>query len=455
MHDRTLQRSDRPDRPRVVILGAGFGGLAAAKGLAAAPVDVVVIDRHNYHLFQPLLYQVATAGLSPAEIASPIRSILRDQKNVTVILAEATEIDTAQQEVHAEGRRIPYDTLVLATGAQHAYFGHDEWERDAPGLKTIDDATAIRRRILLAFERAEIATDPAERKRQLTFVIVGGGATGVEMAGAIAELAKRALARDFRHIDTRQTHIVLAEAGPRLLPSFDKSLSDRAKHDLEQLGVEVRLGAAASECAEDHVMLGDDRIDTRTIIWAAGVEASPVGRWLGVETDKAGRIAVGADLSVPGHLDVFVLGDAALVYGEDGKPLPGIAAVAKQEGQYLAKAIAARARGEAVPPFRYRDYGSLATIGRARAVAEIAGWKLSGRLAWLVWTVAHIYFLIEFRHRLAVALNWIWSYFTFARGARLITGVTGADLNETADGRQAEPKALAPDAPTQPPPPSV
>jgi NADH:ubiquinone reductase (H+-translocating) len=379
--------------------------------------------------------------LSPADIASPIRAILRDQDNATVILSEVEGIDTVRREVIAERRRIPYDILVVATGAQHPYFGHDEWAQHAPGLKTLDDATAIRRQILLAFERAEIAVDPSERRKLLTFVVVGGGPTGVELAGAIAELARRALAADFRLIDTRQTRIVLVEAGPRILPPFDEISSQRATRYLEQLGVEVVCDEAVTACAEDHVMLGDERIDARTILWAAGVQASPISRWLGVETDKAGRVPVGPDLSVKGHDDIFVLGDAAVVEGEDGKLLPGVAAVAKQQGEYLAEALAARARGEAVPPFRYRDYGSLATVGRGRAIAEIGDRKLSGRLAWLVWSVVHIYFLIGFRRRLLVSLKWFWSHLTSARGTRLITGggpgVRGRGAERYDDGIEA------------------
>jgi len=411
---------------RLVIVGAGFGGLSLAKDLARSDFEITLIDRHNYHLFQPLLYQVATAGLSPAEIASPIRNILRDQKNATVILAEVSGVDVAAKEVIADGRRITFDALVLATGAEHAYFGHDEWEPFAPGLKTIDDATYLRRRILLAFEHAETEPDPAERERLLNFVVVGGGPTGVEMAGAIAELAKRALASDFRTIDPRSARIILVEAGPRLLTPFDPALSDNAKLSLEQLGVEVRLNAAVTGCSEKAVAIGDDHIETRTIMWAAGVKASPAARWLGVEGDRAGRVKVEGDLSVKGSPDVFVLGDTALVLGDDGKPLPGVAPVAKQQGQYLAKLLKARATGKSLPPFRYRDYGSLATIGRKRAIFQRGALKFTGFFAWLLWSTAHIYFLIGFRNRLVVATSWAWSYVTFQRGTRLITGVSGA-----------------------------
>ncbi len=416
--------------PRVVIVGAGFGGLTAAKALSGRPFDVTVIDQHNYHLFQPLLYQVATAGLSPAEIASPIRGILSRERNVNVMLGKVSGVDTARREVLAEGRRIPYDTLILATGAQHAYFGHDDWAAHAPGLKTIDDATYIRRRILLAFEKAETETDAAERARLLNFVVIGGGPTGVEMAGAIAELANRALAADFRSIDPRCARIILVEAAPRLLTPFDPSLSVAAKKSLEQLGVEVRLGAAVTALDADGVSIGDERIEARTVIWGAGVMASPAGAWLDAATDRAGRVKVSADLSVPGHPDIFVIGDTALLNGADGKPLPGVAPVAKQQGQYVANMLVARQKGESVKLFRYRDFGSLATIGRSRAVVQMGRLKIKGFIAWLLWCVAHIYFLIGFRNRLIVATNWAWNYVTFQRGTRLITGLTGSRMED-------------------------
>jgi NADH dehydrogenase len=422
-------------RHRVVIVGAGFGGLSLARDLNGTDFDVILIDRHNYHLFQPLLYQVATAGLSPAEIASPIRGILRDQKNATVILADVSGVDVAHKEIVADGRRIEFDTLVLATGAEHAYFGHDEWAPFAPGLKTIDDATYLRRRILLAFEHAETEPDPAERERLLNFVVVGGGPTGVEMAGAIAELARRALAADFRTIDPRSARIILVEAGPRLLTPFDPKLSESARRSLEQLGVEMRLKAAVTGCSDTAVAIGDERIETRTIMWAAGVKASPAARWLGVEGDRAGRVKVEPDLSMKGLPDVFALGDTALLSGDDGKPLPGVAPVAKQQGQYLARLLKARAAGKAsFPPFRYRDYGSLATIGRKRAIFERGRLKFTGLFAWLLWSMAHIYFLIGFRNRLVVAMSWAWSYVTFQRGTRLITGGAGARAAVTIGG---------------------
>jgi NADH:ubiquinone reductase (H+-translocating) len=420
-----MNRIDAAPRPHVVILGAGFGGLAAATALANSPFDVTLVDQHNYHLFQPLLYQVATAGLSPADIASPIRSIMRDARNVNVVLARVTGIDVERSEVVAESRRIAFDHLIVATGAQHAYFGHDEWAASAPGLKTIDDATFLRRRILLAFENAETEADPAERARLLNFVVVGGGPTGVEMAGAIAELAKRALACDFRSIDPRQARIILVEAAPRLLTPFDPSLSEAARRSLEQLGVEVRLGAGVTRCDACGVHLGGEVIEARTIVWGAGVMASPAGRWLGAETDRAGREKVGPDLSLPGHPEIFVVGDVACAVGADGKPLPGVAPVAKQQGQYVAALLKARLDGKAVRPFRYRDFGALATIGRKCAVAQIGRVRLAGFPAWLLWSLAHIYFLIGFRSRVAVALSWGWSYVTFQRGTRLITGVSG------------------------------
>ena len=414
--------------PRIVIVGAGFGGLSAAKALAGKPFDVTVIDRHNYHLFQPLLYQVATASLSPAEIASPIRAILQRAQNVNVMLGKVSGIDLERREVLAEGRRIPYDSLVLATGAQHAYFGHGDWAAFAPGLKTIDDATYIRRRILLAFEKAETETDPAERARLLNFVIVGGGPTGVEMAGAIAELANRALAEDFRSIDPRSARIILVEAAPRLLTPFDPPLSEAARTSLEQLGVEVRLGTPVTALDAAGVAVGTERIEARTVIWGAGVIASPAGQWLGADTDRAGRVKVAPDLSVPGLRDVFVIGDTAALDDARGNPLPGVAPVAKQQGNYTAALLIARRNGKTVAPFRYRDLGSLATIGRKRAVIQMGRFKMKGFFAWLLWCVAHIYYLIGFRNRFVVAISWLWNYITFQRATRLITGMSGASM---------------------------
>jgi NADH dehydrogenase len=411
-----------PRRPMVVIVGAGFGGLAAAKALAGAPVDVTVIDRHNYHLFQPLLYQVATAGLSPSDVAQPIRGIIGRQPNTTVMLARVTAIDVGSRAVICGARRVPYDTLILATGARHAYFGKDEWEKHAPGLKKIEDATAIRRRVLLAFEEAEQEVDSAARRRLLNFVIIGGGPTGVELAGAIAELARRALARDFMHIDPRDARIVLVEGNERVLMQFPPALSAKARRQLETLGVEVRTGRPVELVDADGAVIAGERISAATVIWAAGVAASPAARWLGAERDRAGRVIVRPDLTVPGHPEIFVIGDTAHVPGPGGKPLPGVAPVAKQQGRHVARTILARLAGRSAPSeFRYVDYGNLATIGRKAAVADFGRVRLSGFPAWLLWSVAHVWFLVGFRSRLLVALNWIWAYLTFQRGARLIT----------------------------------
>ncbi len=411
------------DRPHVVIVGAGFGGLSAAKALASAPVDLTLIDRRNYHLFQPLLYQVATAGLSPADIAWPIRRIVRSQANTRVLLGEVTGVDLEARMVFMGAEAVPYDHLILATGARHAYFGNDAWEPFAPGLKKIEDATDIRRRILMAFERAEMEPDPAERERLLTFVIVGAGPTGVELAGAIAELARRVLAKDFRNIDPRQTRILLVEAGERVLPSFPDSLSVFAGRALEKLGVEVLLGQPITGCDADGVAFDERRLAARTVLWAAGVAASPAGDWLGQDTDGAGRVVVQPDLSVPGHPEVFVIGDTAAVSDDEGRPLPGIAPVAKQQGRFVARCIRRNLAGDVVrPAFRYSHAGSLATIGRAAAVIDFGWLRLNGWLAWWIWGVAHVYFLIGMRNRLLVAIQWLWSYVLFDRGARLITG---------------------------------
>ena len=420
----TNQQSGRPSgRPHVVIIGAGFGGLSAAKALRHVEVDVTLIDRRNYHLFQPLLYQVATAGLSPAQIASPIRAILRRAANVQVLLGRVIGVEKASRTVTLEDRSLTYDILVLATGARHAYFGHDEWESVAPGLKKIDDATAIRRRILTAFENAEASQDHEARRRLLTFVVIGGGPTGVEMAGAIAELARVALRHDFRNIDPREARIVLVEAGPRVLPAFPEKLSEAACRSLQRLGVEVRLGTPVTQCDADGVTIGEDRLPAATLIWAAGVAASSAARWLGVEKDRVGRVTVGPDLTLPGHPEIFCIGDTAHAAGADGKPLPGLAPVAKQQGAYVARVLRARLAGKPAPgPFRYRDYGTLATIGRRAAVADFGWVQMKGTLAWLLWGAVHISFLIGFRNRLIVMLDWIWSYLTFQSGARLITG---------------------------------
>jgi NADH:ubiquinone reductase (H+-translocating) len=411
------------ERPKVVIVGAGFGGLVAAKTLARAPVDVTLIDRQNYHCFQPLLYQVATAALSPAEIAWPIRHILRRQDNATVLMADVTGVDVAGRLVQTGAGPMPYDYLVIATGAMHSYFGHDEWEPVAPGLKRIEDATRIRRTILVAFERAELTHDDAERQRLLTFVIVGGGATGVEMAGAIAEIARQTLANDFRRIDPRNSRIILLEAGPRVIPTLPGDLSQYAERALTRMGVDVRTSTRVIGCDACGVDADHGRIDASTIIWAAGVVASPAASWLGAAHDRAGRVLVRPDLSVPDHPEVFVIGDAAAIHGDDGEPVPGVAPAAKQMGNYVGRLIAARLAGKSLPAFRYRNLGELATIGRRAAVVKFGRLHLKGFIGWLFWSFAHIYFLIGVKNRFIVAFTWLWDYLTFQRGARLITEV--------------------------------
>jgi NADH dehydrogenase len=416
--------TDPDTHARVVIVGGGFGGLQAAKALADAPVQVTLVDRRNHHLFQPLLYQVATAALSPADIAQPIRSVLRGQSNVEVILAGVDAIDVAAKEVVLEedAGRLPYDYLILAAGANHAYFGHDEWAPNAPGLKTLEDAIDIRRRILTSFEEAEREPDPARRKALMTFIVVGGGPTGVEMAGAIAEIARFSLARDFRHIDTRDAKVILIEAGTQLLATFPERLSRHALRDLERLGVEVRFGKPVTAIAPNAVTVGDAIIPANTIVWAAGVQASPLARSLGVELDRAGRVPINPDLSVPGHPDIFVIGDMASLKDARGRPLPGVAQVAMQQGAWAAANILRAIEGKPARAFRYRDLGNMATIGRNSAVADIRGLRLTGFVAWLAWAVVHILNLIGFRNRVLVGLQWLWSYLTLQRGARLITG---------------------------------
>jgi len=410
------------DKVKVVIVGAGFGGLEAAKALRHADAEVVVIDRHNHHCFQPLLYQVATAALSPADIAWPIRHILRSQRNATVLMEKVLGIDAEERLVRAESGEVPYDYLVIAAGAQHSYFSHDEWAAYAPGLKRIEDATTIRRKILTAFERAELTQDNNEQQRLLTFVIVGGGATGVEMAGAIADVARQTLAADFRRIDPRRARIILIEAGSRVLPTFPPRLSDYVRKTLERSGVEVRTDTLVTDCDAQGVDLKNRRIDSETIIWAAGVTASPAAQWLGAETDASGRVKVAKDLSAPDNPNIFVIGDTASVLDEQGRPVPGIAPAAKQMGKYVAKVIYARITGSKQPgPFRYVHFGDLATIGRRAAVVKLGGLELKGFVAWAFWSVAHIYFLIGLRYRFLVAINWAWDYITFQRGARLIT----------------------------------
>jgi NADH dehydrogenase len=411
-------------RPRVVIIGAGFGGIEAAMTLRRASVDVTLIDRQNHHCFQPLLYQVATAALSPADIAWPIRHILRGQDNVTVLMAEVIGVDTAGRRVLLNAADpVAYDILVIATGATHSYFGHDDWAEFAPGLKRIVDATRIRRNILLAFERAELAHDEAERNRLLTFAIVGGGATGVEMAGAIAEIARLSLARDFRRIDPRAARIVLLEAGPRILPTLPPDLSEYAARTLTRMGVEVKTSTRVTDCDGGGVDLDQGRIDASTVIWAAGVTASPAARWLGAEADRAGRVVVDPQLALPGKPEIFVIGDTALVRDADGRTAPGVAPAAKQMGRYVGKLIQAGLAGESLPPFLYRHAGDLATIGRRAAVVQFNRIHLTGFIGWLFWSVVHIYFLIGLRHRFLVAFMWLWDFVTFQRGARLITEV--------------------------------
>jgi NADH dehydrogenase len=413
---------------RIVIVGAGFGGLFAAQALARTPADVTIVDRHNYHLFQPLLYQVATAGLAPSDVAWPIRSILRRQRNATVLLGEVTRVDRARRLVRVGDGELPFDYLVVATGSTHSYFGHDDWRPFAPGLKSIDDATAIRRRVLHAFEAAEMENDAAKRAALLRFVIVGAGPTGVELAGTIAELARFTLAADFRRIDPRSAKVVLVEAGPRVLAAFAEPQSAYAQRALTKLGVEVRVGAAVTGCDGGGVWLGDERIASATVIWAAGVAASPAGHWLGAATDRAGRVLVTPDLSIPGDPNVFVIGDAASVATADGGRVPGVAPAAKQQGRYVARVIAARIRG-AHPPaaFTYANAGNLATIGRKRAVIEFPFVTLRGWLAWWLWGIAHIYFLVGVPSPVIVSLRWLWEYVTYGRGARLITGHEHAD----------------------------
>ena len=407
-----------------MIVGAGFGGLSCAQALANAPVKITLIDRQNHHLFQPLLYQVATAGLSPGDIAWPVRRMLRRQKNVEVLLAEVSGADVQAKTVRVCERAIAYDFLVLATGARHAYFGNDAWEAHAPGLKQLDDATDIRQRILMAFERAEIAADPSEREALLTFVIVGAGPTGVELAGAIAELAKRALASDFRHIDPTQARIILVEAGPRVLAGFPEKLSAYSERALQRLGVGVRTGDSITDCSAQGVTLREQEIPARTIIWAAGVAASKAAEWLGVESDRAGRVPVDAELRPTGFEDVFVIGDTALFIDETDLPLPGVAPVAKQQGAHVGRLIEAAVTGKRSPgAFRYRNWGNMATIGRRAAVIDWGTFRLRGRLAWWLWGIVHIYFLINLRSRLIVAIQWLWSYVMFDSGARLITGL--------------------------------
>jgi NADH:ubiquinone reductase (H+-translocating) len=409
--------------PHVVIIGGGFGGMAAARTLKRAPVRLTMVDRRNHHLFQPLLYQVATAALNPADIASPIRRILRRQRNASVILGEASSIDTRRKIVQLLDGEVAYDFLIVACGATHSYFGHDEWLEPAPGLKTLEDAVEIRRRVLVAYEAAEREVDPAEVANWMTFAIIGAGPTGVEMAGALAEISRRVLERDFRKIDPSKARIILIEAGPKVLPAMSPECSASARRQLERLGVEVITDSPVTAVDDRGVVHGGTRLDSRTVIWAAGVAASPLGKTLGadVKLDRAGRVIVNQDLSVPGAEGVFVIGDLASIKS-DGKPVPGLSPAAMQEGRHAAKNIVRLIRGEPTLPFHYRDKGTLATIGKAAAVADIAGMHLSGLIAWLMWLFVHIFFLIGFRNRFIVVVEWAWTYLRNDRGARLITG---------------------------------
>jgi NADH:ubiquinone reductase (H+-translocating) len=407
----------------VVVIGGGFAGLEAVHRLAGADVRITIVDRRNHHLFQPLLYQVATASLATSEIAWPIRHLFRRRGDVTTLLAEVTGIDVTLREVAlSTGETLHYDTLVVATGATHAYFGHDDWEPYAPGLKTLEDATTVRRRILLAFEQAEAESDPERRAALLTFVVIGAGPTGVELAGTIAELARATLPEDFRRIDTRETRVVLVEAGPRILPGFDEDLSRYAHEALERIGVDIRTGAPVTACTGSGVSIGPEELPAATVIWAAGVRASPAGSWLGAPIDRAGRVEVEPDLTVPGHPEIFVIGDTASVMDQDGKPVPGIAPAAKQQGRHVAATIKRRLAGDKAPrPFAYSHAGSLATVGKRVAIIDFGRVKLKGWLAWWLWGLAHIYFLIGVRNRLSVALSWLWIHARDQRSARLIT----------------------------------
>ena len=409
--------------PHLLVIGGGFAGLWATRALAGAPVRITLLDRSNHHLFQPLLYQVATAGLSAPDIAAPLRHILRRQGNVEVRLGEATSIDPAARTVAlADGGTLRFDYLLLASGATHAYFGNDQWAAHAPGLKSLDDALDLRRRLLLAFERAEACDDPAERAAWLNFAIVGGGPTGVELAGTLAEIARHTLRDEFRHIDPASARVRLVEAGPRVLASFPEALSEKARHQLERLGVEVSTGVPVTAIDAGGYRLGEDYVPARTVVWAAGVAASPLARALGVPLDRAGRVPVEADLSVPGHPHVFVAGDLAAVKRADGGPVPGVAPAAKQMGRHVAAAVRARLQDRPAAAFRYRDFGNLATIGRMAAVVDLHGFKLSGLPAWWFWLAAHVFFLIGFRNRLVVLLNWAWAYWSYQRAARIILG---------------------------------
>ena len=415
-------------RPHVVIIGGGFGGLSAAKALRTANVEVTVIDRTNHHLFQPLLYQVATAALSPGDITAPIRHVLHKQRNTSVLLAEVRDIDVDRRVVAIDypEREIAYDYLIVSPGSRHAYFGHDEWEPLAPGLKAIEDAAEIRRRFLLAFERAEKSNDEAERKAYMTFVVVGGGPTGVELSGAFPTIARKALYPDFRHIDTRKTRVILLEGGPRILPSFPESLSAHAQKSLADIGVEVRTNSIVTRIEPDAVYIGDERIETKTVFWAAGNAASPLGKTLGAPLDRVGRVVVNPDLSLPGHPEVFVIGDLALIHREDGRPVPGVSPAAIQEGKRASKNIRRIIGRLPTKPFRYFNKGDLAVIGRSRAIADFGKFQMTGRIAWLFWLFVHIMYLVGFRNRITVFIEWAYSFVTYQWGVRLITATERA-----------------------------
>ena len=409
--------------PRVLIVGGGFGGLYAARAFKRQAVDVTIVDRRNHHVFQPLLYQVATAALSPGDIASPIRWILRHQRNVEVLLGEVARIDPAASTAHlADGAALAYDYAIVSAGATHAYFGHDAWRPFAPGLKTLEDALEMRRRVLLAFERAERESDPARRVSELTFVIVGGGPTGVELAGALAEIARKSLAHDFRHFDPGSAKIILVEAGPAVLATFPAPLREAARHDLVRLGVDVRVNTMVTNVGPGFVDAAGARIAAETILWAAGVAASPLGATLGAPTDRAGRVLVQPDLTIPGHPNLFVIGDLASLNGEDGKPLPGVAQVAMQMGAHAAHNVLRAIAGQPLRPFKYRDYANMATIGRASAVGDFHWVQVKGLVGWLAWLFVHIFNLIGFRNRIVVMIQWAWAYFSYQRAIRLITG---------------------------------
>ncbi len=434
--------SEVPSKPRIVIIGAGFGGLAVVRGLGSIDAEVTLIDQQNHHLFQPLLYQVATAALSPADIAAPIRTIVKHHKQMHVLLDEVSDIDNADKQIMLRsGATLGFDTLVVATGARHSYFGKDHWAEHAPGIKTIDDATKVRRKILLALEMAETnrQENVESRDEYLTFVVIGGGPTGVEMAGAIAELTRHATSMEFRYVTPKCVRILLVEAGDRLLANFPKELSAAAKVSLEMLGVDVWLASRVNDIDAHSVLVGEQRIPTTTIIWAAGVKASPAALWLDAEADNAGRVKVEPDMSIAGHPDIFVIGDTASIADDDGKPVPGIAPAAKQQGQHVARVIRARLQGKAHPgPFKYKNFGTLATIGRKRAVVDFGCTQLKGFPAWFLWSTAHLYFLVGFRNRFMVGLTWLWNYLTFERGARLITGIDAGTVSSATIDISAE-----------------